>query len=358
MKMLYTANGRYIRCCTEEGTRPVIIVCEKEYEVDVQEFMLWSILNWRILREEEIGSYYEKMANNTNVTVHRSWQDCVQRLLVRGLIVAGTGDTEYDALYDLLACRFIFPIGAAWPLRVLSFLKLTFLEGISWKITRRLFHVDARSSCEKKVIRLARQTPLSCAEIIKSIEMDIRRLKDGYDVLDKIRALDPSVNLSISIGIGRGAKTLREAQDMAVQALDMAQGRGGDQAAEMTPDGFTFYGGVSHGVEKRSKVRSRIVADQLVRLVKEADHVVIMGHRMSDLDAIGAAEGVLRICKICDVPAVIAVRRDATLAGSLIDALCRAGQADDFIDPRGLCPLSPRNALRGGGYIPTGPCGK
>ena len=59
MKMLYTANGRYIRCCTEEGIRPIIIVGEKEYEVDVQEFMLWSILNWRILREEEIGNYYE-----------------------------------------------------------------------------------------------------------------------------------------------------------------------------------------------------------------------------------------------------------------------------------------------------------
>ena len=143
MKMLYTANGRYIRCCTAEGTRPVIIVCEKEYEVDVQEFMVWSILNWRILREEEIGSYYEKMANHTNVTIHRSWQDCVQRLLVRGLIVVGTGDTEYDALYDLLACRFIIPISAAWPLRVLSFLKFTFLEGIC-------------------------------------------RLKDGYDVLDKL----------------------------------------------------------------------------------------------------------------------------------------------------------------------------
>ena len=167
----------------------------------------------------------------------------------------------------------------------------------------------------------------------------------GYDVLDKIRALDPSVNLSISIGIGRGAKTLREAQDMAVQALDMAQGRGGDQAAEMTPDGFTFYGGVSHGVEKRSKVRSRIVADQLVKLIKEADHVVIMGHRMSDLDAIGSAEGVLRICKICDVPAVIAVRRDATLAGSLIDALCRAGQKDDFIDPKDALPIISKRTL-------------
>ena len=181
----------------------------------------------------------------------------------------------------------------------------------------------------------------------------------GYDVLDKIRALDPSVNLSLSIGIGRGAKTLREAQDMAVQALDMAQGRGGDQAAEMTPDGFTFYGGVSHGVEKRSKVRSRIVADQLVKLIKEADHVVIMGHRMSDLDAIGSAEGVLRICKICDVPAVIAVRRDATLAGSLIDALCKAGQRDDFHRPEG-CPAHyfQTHPVHRGGYISGRSCGE
>lgn len=67
MKMLYTANGRYIRCCTEEGTRPVIIVCDKEYEVDVQEFMLWSILNWahpagrrnrQLLREN--GEQYQR----------------------------------------------------------------------------------------------------------------------------------------------------------------------------------------------------------------------------------------------------------------------------------------------------------
>ena len=109
MKMLYTANGRYIRCCTEEGTRPVIIVCEKEYEVDVQEFMLWSILNWRILREEEIGSYYEKMANNTNVTIHRSWQDCVQRLLVRGLIVVGTG------IPSTMRCMICSPAASLFP---------------------------------------------------------------------------------------------------------------------------------------------------------------------------------------------------------------------------------------------------
>ena len=70
-----------------------------------------------------------------------------------------------------------------------------------------------------------------------------------------------------------------------------------------------------------------------------------MGHRMSDLDAIGSAEGVLRICKICDVPAVIAVRRDATLAGSLINALIAAGQEDDFIDPKGALPIISQRTL-------------
>ncbi|OUN75936.1 signaling protein consisting of a modified GGDEF domain and a DHH domain protein [Faecalibacterium sp. An58] len=169
--------------------------------------------------------------------------------------------------------------------------------------------------------------------------------QQGYDVLDKIRALEPSINLSISIGIGRRAPTLHEAQEMAVQALDMAQGRGGDQAAEMTPDGFTFYGGVSHGVEKRSKVRSRIVAEALVGLIKTADHVVIMGHRMSDLDAIGSAEGMLRICKICDVPAVIAVKREATLASSLINAIEDAGQEGDFIDPRSALSIISKETL-------------
>ena len=169
--------------------------------------------------------------------------------------------------------------------------------------------------------------------------------QQGYDVLDKIRALEPGINLSISIGIGRRAPTLHAAQEMAVQALDMAQGRGGDQAAEMTPDGFTFYGGVSHGVEKRSKVRSRIVAEALVGLIKAADHVVIMGHRMSDLDAIGSAEGMLRICKICDVPAVIAVKREATLASSLINAIEDAGQEGDFIDPRSALSIISKETL-------------
>ena len=155
----------------------------------------------------------------------------------------------------------------------------------------------------------------------------------GYDVLDKIRALDPSVNLSLSIGIGRGAKTLRAAQDMAVQALDMAQGRGGDQAAVITGDGVELVGGTSHGVEKRSHVRSRIIANALADQIRQSDSVIIMGHRQSDLDAIGSAIGLLRMCKMCDVPSVIAVRSKATLAGQLLDVFNKAGEDHNFIEP-------------------------
>ena len=120
---------------------------------------------------------------------------------------------------------------------------------------------------------------------------------------------------------------------MARQSIDIALGRGGDQAAVKTVDGFEFYGGISHGVEKRSHVRSRIIANALCDLIKRSDSVIIMGHRMSDLDAVGSAIGVLRICKMCDVPAVIAINSEATLAGPLLKTFLDAGEGHDFIAP-------------------------
>ena len=154
-----------------------------------------------------------------------------------------------------------------------------------------------------------------------------------FDVLDKVRNLGGNVNLTLSIGVGRGGATLYQCQEMAQQSLDMALGRGGDQAAVKTPDGFEFYGGVSRSVEKRSKVKSRIIATALVDLIRQADSVIIMGHRMSDLDCLGAAIGVLNICKGLEVPAAIAIRREATLASSLLHVFERAGMEEDFIAP-------------------------
>ena len=165
-------------------------------------------------------------------------------------------------------------------------------------------------------------------------ERDVRwMLQERFDILDKVRALHPGGLTTLSIGVGHGGKTLQECYQMAQESIDIALGRGGDQAAVKTLDGFEFYGGISHGVEKRSHVRSRIIAHALRDLIKKSDSVIIMGHRMSDLDAVGAAVGALRMCKMCGVPAVIAINSDATLAGPLLQEFLDAGCGRDFIPP-------------------------
>ena len=178
-------------------------------------------------------------------------------------------------------------------------------------------------------------------------ERDIHwMLQERFEILDQVRALHPGGFTTLSIGVGHGGKNLQECHQMARESIDIALGRGGDQAAVKTVDGFEFYGGISHGVEKRSHVRSRIIANALCDLIKKSDSVIIMGHRMSDLDAVGSAIGVLRICKICGVPAVIAVNSDATLAGPLLKTFIDAGEGHDFIMPdQTLDVITPRTLL-------------
>ena len=178
-------------------------------------------------------------------------------------------------------------------------------------------------------------------------ERDIQwMLQERFEILDQVRALHPGGFTTLSIGVGHGGKNLQECHQMARESIDIALGRGGDQAAVKTVDGFEFYGGISHGVEKRSHVRSRIIANALCDLIKKSDSVIIMGHRMSDLDAVGSAIGVLRICKICGVPAVIAVNSDATLAGPLLKTFIDAGEGHNFIMPdQTLDVITPRTLL-------------
>ena len=178
-------------------------------------------------------------------------------------------------------------------------------------------------------------------------ERDIHwMLQERFEILDQVRALHPGGFTTLSIGVGHSGKTLQECHQMARESIDIALGRGGDQAAVKTVDGFEFYGGISHGVEKRSHVRSRIIANALCDLIKKSDSVIIMGHRMSDLDAIGSAIGALRICKICGVPAVIAVNSDATLAGPLLKTFIDAGEGHNFIPPdQTLDVITPRTLL-------------
>ncbi len=149
--------------------------------------------------------------------------------------------------------------------------------------------------------------------------------ENRFDVLDKVRKIKNGKGMSatVSVGIGRGAKSGTESENWAKQALDMALGRGGDQVAIMKKDGsYEFFGGLSKGIEKRDKVRTRVIAATLQDHIKSADKVFIMGHRFSDLDSMGAAIGVWATAsKGVKKNAFIVVNKNQSLAMSLVEAM-------------------------------------
>lgn len=156
-----------------------------------------------------------------------------------------------------------------------------------------------------------------------------------FDILDKIRSYEYDgklVGLTLSIGISRG-DTLREGEKNARQALDMAIGRGGDQAAILKNDSYEFFGGISKGVEKRSKARTRIVASAIQKLMESSSDVLIMGHRFSDLDSVGSAAGVLCAARSLGKESKIVINRDQSLAKSLLELIGEKYE-DAFITPK------------------------
>lgn len=160
----------------------------------------------------------------------------------------------------------------------------------------------------------------------------LREMIDGrFPILDKAReiTIGERNNITLSIGVGNGGKTLAECAEFAKQGLDMCFGRGGDQAAVKTSDGFEFFGGVSKGIEKQTKVKTRIIANALKDLVAESSKVYVMGHSMADLDAVGAATGLCAVIRRLGTPAYVAVNPQRNLASQLI-AYMRSKQSEEY----------------------------
>ncbi len=124
---------------------------------------------------------------------------------------------------------------------------------------------------------------------------------EKFSILEDIHEIKNSegVMATLSIGIGKGDFSIGELYGFAVLSIDMALSRGGDQVVIKTKNAFEFYGGTSREVEKRTKVKSRVMANALGQLIRDSSHVFIMGHRMSDLDSIGAGAGVAAAVRKC-----------------------------------------------------------
>lgn len=121
-----------------------------------------------------------------------------------------------------------------------------------------------------------------------------------FEILDEVRKLETNTDFpaSLSIGIGAGGRTMDVTESYADGALDLALGRGGDQAVIKKINKIEYYGGKLQTVEKSNKGKSRIVGHALKLLINQAPKIFIMGHRYSDMDSIGAALGIARLCKV------------------------------------------------------------
>lgn len=143
--------------------------------------------------------------------------------------------------------------------------------------------------------------------ILKELELS------KFAILDDIREVTAKDNLALtlSIGVGAGSASLVELGGLAQSGLDLVLGRGGDQVAIKHPSGkVKFYGGKTNPVEKRTRVRARVISHALRDLIQESDQVFVMGHKMPDMDSIGAAVGVAKMAAMNKVKGRIVIDFD------------------------------------------------
>ncbi|MBD5429496.1 DHH family phosphoesterase [Lactobacillus sp.] len=168
--------------------------------------------------------------------------------------------------------------------------------------------------------------------------------KNKFSILDKVRKESSRKNtpLTLSIGIAFGSESLNEIADQAQSNLDLALGRGGDQVVVKQPGkNARFYGGKSNPMEKRTRVRARMVSQALEELFKGVDRVFVQGHKNPDLDAIGSAIGIVKIAKVHGVKAnvVLDTKNVNYDVGRLISRMEAAGLDKDMF-------ISPEDALK------------
>ncbi len=146
--------------------------------------------------------------------------------------------------------------------------------------------------------------------IVKKMEKDkffvilrkqsLKRLKENrFDLLEDVKTVNIGNDMSVTISMGIGAEGLSYAQnyEFARTSIDLALGRGGDQAVIKTPEGVSYFGGKSQQMEKNTRVKARVKALALKEIISAKDNIIVMGHKNTDVDSFGSAVGIYRIAK-------------------------------------------------------------
>ena len=145
--------------------------------------------------------------------------------------------------------------------------------------------------------------------------------KSKLNILDTVKDIDTKVPITLSISISNEEKTYYERYKSALDGMELILGRGGDQAIIRKEGKYKFYGGTSLEVEKRTKVKARIVAHSIESMIQDAKDVIIMGHQNADIDSLGSSLGIYRLAKTIGKPAYIVNENFGMNLGKFVDTL-------------------------------------
>ena len=152
-----------------------------------------------------------------------------------------------------------------------------------------------------------------------------------FELLEDVKTVNIGNEMAVTMSIGVGLDGLSYAQnyEFARNAIDLALGRGGDQAVLKTPESITYYGGKSQQVEKNTRVKARVKAHALREIITAKDKVIVMGHRMADVDSFGAAVGIYRIANALGRKAHIVLNDVTTSVRPLVELFKNNPEYDD-----------------------------
>ncbi len=157
--------------------------------------------------------------------------------------------------------------------------------------------------------------------------------EDKFSILDKIKEIETSekVQFTLSIAVSNEGDTDKDKYKSAQTAMDLVLGRGGDQAVIRENETYRFFGGRTQEIEKRTKVKARVVANALENLIKESDKVMIMGHTNPDIDAMGSSMGIYRLAKSLEKNAYIINNGEGTALESFKEELKKEPEYEDVL---------------------------
>lgn len=172
-------------------------------------------------------------------------------------------------------------------------------------------------------------------------------IKDNFSVLDDVRSIESQIDFpaSISIGAGISGKSLIESSELAEAALELALGRGGDQAVVKNDDGTHYYGGTLQSFEKHNRGKAKVIAHAMKSLIMEADKVFIMGHRWPDMDAFGSAIGASAICTYLDKDSHIVIEKHNEALDMIYDYVADTEDYSIIKPDRALRMITPKSLL-------------